>query len=75
MFVESEIKRLGLEDKAQLINIVHDEMIILVDDDKELCHTIRELAERSITMQGDELKLNCPMKGDAHIGYDWLNIH
>jgi DNA polymerase I-like protein with 3'-5' exonuclease and polymerase domains len=59
----------------KFINIVHDEMIFMVDDDGKTCYTVKRIVEDSIKEAGELLKLHCPMKGDGHVGYNWLGIH
>jgi DNA polymerase-1 len=57
----------------RLTNMVHDEMIFLVP--KEVAEATRQITEAAIAWAGEELKLNCPMKGEGKIGNDWLEVH
>lgn len=68
-----EMDRLGI--KYTLVNIVHDEVIFMIDDDEKLGYTVKSIVEQAIAAQGVELNLNCPMEGDGKLGYHWLSIH
>lgn len=68
-----ELDKLGVS--YRLINIVHDEAIFMVDDDKELAYTVKSIVEKAIAAQGTELSLNCPMEGDGKLGFNWLETH
>lgn len=68
-----ELDKLGIT--YDLLNIVHDEVIFMVDDDPEISYKVKAIVEDCIASQGDELKLNCPMAGDGKIGYNWLQTH
>lgn len=59
----------------RLINIVHDEIIFLLDDNKEICDNVIKIVADCIKEAGVYYKLNCPMKGNGKQGYNWLEVH
>lgn len=59
--------------EAQLINVVHDEMIF--ECSPEVSKTVLKATEESIKEAGERLGLKCPMKGEGKIGMNWLNVH
>jgi len=68
-----ELDKLGIS--YELINMVHDEVIFMIDDDKELAYKVKLIVEDAIASQGTELNLNCPMGGNGKVGYNWLQTH
>lgn len=71
--VDEMITDLLLKEKPKLINMVHDEMIFLCHKDD--AEKVRKITEYAIAKAGEELKLNCPMKGEGKVGNDWLEVH
>lgn len=59
--------------KPRLINMVHDEMLFLCE--KGQAKHVKDICEAAIAWAGEELKLNCPMKGEGKVGNDWLAVH
>lgn len=58
---------------AQLVNVVHDEM--LFECLPEVAEDVRQITEESIRRAGVMLRLRCPMKGEGKIGRTWLDVH
>jgi DNA polymerase I-like protein with 3'-5' exonuclease and polymerase domains len=60
----------------KLVNDVHDEWQTEVDNDEELCQYVSEVQADSIRIAGEELNLNCPMKGSIKKpGLTWYDTH
>ncbi len=58
---------------AQLINVVHDEMIF--ECCLDVAEEVRRVCEDSIRLAGERLALKCAMKGEGKIGKTWLDVH
>jgi DNA polymerase-1 len=67
----SKIREKGIG--ANLINVVHDEMIFECDEKDS--QEVKEITEWSIKAAGEYLNLKCPMKGEGKIGRTWLEVH
>lgn len=59
----------------KFINFVHDEWQTEVDDNDDMCHYVGRVQSDAIREAGEILKLNCPMAGEAKIGYNWYETH
>ncbi len=59
----------------KLVNFVHDEWQTEVDDNDEICNYVSEVQCKAIEEIGVNLKLNCPLAGEAKQGYNWYQTH
>lgn len=57
----------------KLVNMVHDEMLFLGPSNE--APEAKKITEEAIAWAGQELKLNCPMKGEGKYGLNWLEVH
>lgn len=59
----------------KFVNFVHDEWETIVSNDPEIIKIVSDIQVKSIEDMGIKFKLNCPLKGNAKVGNNWLDVH
>lgn len=58
-----------------LVNFVHDEWEVEVEDNDDVANFVAETMKESIKQTGIDFKLKCPLLGSSKIGYNWYDVH
>jgi DNA polymerase I-like protein with 3'-5' exonuclease and polymerase domains len=71
VLLDRKIKAMNLN--AKFVANVHDEwQIEVADKDADM---VAAMGIQSIRQAGQKFKLNCPLDGEANIGYTWGDTH
>lgn len=69
IMIEEELIKLNYADKAWIINLVHDE--ILVNCKESICQEVKEIMNKCMVDAGNLFCKTVPTKVDISIGYNW----
>lgn len=70
---DPELKK--IDERARLVNIVHDEYVIECSNSLDKAKKIKRLVCDAIEETGRDLKLLCPLAGSGDVGLTWYDIH